>query len=292
VPPPSAALTTNEITITNESTSGGPILYGDLVLQPGESYTFSAGIPLVSGAGDQSANDPRSTQGTVSIRAACGNDTVTFSVGATISWNVQKRQHVLYGIVRECYEENDIGAECAAVCAPPSSPPNEVYLTLSNFNITEVSQDTNFDGAYYSAEEMQNLLSENLDGTIVVPRNPGLCNSFETGYTAFATPCSQSWSFVRVMPNTSPSFMGGGPMIGVYFNVPGKGFGTCLDNGIALWIPDFEPGFICGTSYSKSGTATFSTTSKTVYGDNPGVSHGQNTRSSSYAGSFNWLVES
>lgn len=295
VPPPATTLITNEITITNEASSEGAILYGDLVLQPGESHTITGSIPVVSGAGDQSTNDPRSARGSVSIRAACANQAVSFIVSATISWNVKKRQHVLYGLVRECYEENG-PSFCTAYCTAPAVPPDEVYLTLSNFSITGVDQHTSLSGSYYSPTDLQAILSEHLATTFVVPRIPGWCGGFEL--YGERGPCSAALNslIVRVMTQgQSYAFMGGGAMIGVLLALPmigTTGTGFCVNNGISLWVPDFDTAAICGGTYSKSGTATFSTTSKTIYGAAPGVLYVESSRFSSYAGSFDWLVES
>jgi hypothetical protein len=125
IPPASTALTKNVITL---NVSTGAIVFPDgRVITSADGAVELASIPLVSGGA--SASDPRIGQGTVSFALQCQNVETTFSVQARIEWNTQKRQHVLYGIVRECYEEVN---PCAELCS--GSPlPDVLYLTISNW---------------------------------------------------------------------------------------------------------------------------------------------------------------
>lgn len=125
IPPASTALTKNEITLT---VSSGAVVFPDgRVITSADGAVVLASIPLVSGGA--SAADPRTGDGSVSLALQCQNVETSFSVQARIEWNTQKRQHVLYGIVRECYEEeNPCGAECSG-----SGLPSVLYLTISNW---------------------------------------------------------------------------------------------------------------------------------------------------------------
>ena len=110
VPPPSSTLTGNVITVECAS---GAVRVGDHTVNAGETYTTGLTVPSVTGAGDQSGADPRSYDGSVSVSPAC--DSATFTIKARIDWNTKKRQQILYGIVRECYE---VGTPCATACTP------------------------------------------------------------------------------------------------------------------------------------------------------------------------------
>ena len=158
IPPASTALTMNKITVN--------VSYGAVVFPDGRVFTSADGpvelasIPLVSGGA--SAVDPRTFDGTVSFALQCQNVETQFSVQARIEWATQKRQHVLYGIVRECYEDDTGGGPCATFC--DGSPPNEVlYLTISNYTGPE-------------------LASGSPNGTYVLERVPNYCEVYEGGW--------------------------------------------------------------------------------------------------------------
>jgi hypothetical protein len=129
IPPASTALTSNKVYVT---VSNGAVIVGDLIIVPadGEVEIETVSIPLVTGGGDQSENDPRFYEGSISVVPQC--ESASFSIRARIEWNTQKRQHVLYGLVRECYE---IGTPCATAC-DGDPPPDTIYLTISNFSGT------------------------------------------------------------------------------------------------------------------------------------------------------------
>lgn len=129
IPPPATTLTEERIKVTNSVLSEGPIVAGGEVLLPGESHEFATTIPTASGAGDQSGNDPHAYAGSIAVSAVCGNDTVIFTVDAKIAWNVKKRQHVLYGQVRECYGSNP----CLDRCVSPDTFNDILYIEVTGF---------------------------------------------------------------------------------------------------------------------------------------------------------------
>ena len=147
-PAPSTALTENVIEL---SVSQGAVMYPDgTVITPASGTVTLASIPLVSGGA--SAVDPRTFDGTVSFALQCQNVETTFSIQARVRWNVQKRQHTVYGIVRECYEDEDpCGAECSG-----SGVAGFLYLTISNWTGPTPDGTT-------------------LNGTYVIDRVPNLC---------------------------------------------------------------------------------------------------------------------
>ena len=153
IPPASTALTKNVITVN--------VSYGAVVFPDGSVITAADGqvelssIPLVSGGA--SAADPRTNEGTVSFALQCQNVETQFSVQARIEWATQKRQHVLYGLVRECYE---IGTPCATACSG-SAPPDTIYLEIKNVSLSG--------GATVAG----------LAGTYVMTRAPNFCDLWE-----------------------------------------------------------------------------------------------------------------
>ncbi len=157
IPPASTALTENVITVT---VSTGAVVFPDgRVFTAADGPVALSSVPLVSGG--VLAADPRTNDGTVSFALQCQNVETTFSVTARIRWATQKRQHVLYGIVRECYEEPGDTDNC---CPAGSSLPSELYLTISNYT-GPVGQ--RWDG-----------VSLEYDGTYVLTREPGFCGFF------------------------------------------------------------------------------------------------------------------
>jgi len=162
-PAPSTALTENVIELT---VSAGAVVFPDgTVITPADGTVVLASVPLVSGGAG--AVDPRTNDGTVSFALQCQNVETTFSVTARIRWNVQKRQHTLYGIVRECYEE---GTPCATFCSG-NPPPASLYLTISNYT-------------------GPTLASGTPNGTYVLDRVPNYCNWYlgNWGWGCLASP--------------------------------------------------------------------------------------------------------
>jgi hypothetical protein len=101
----------------------------------------------------------------VSFALQCQNVETTFSVTARIRWATQKRQHVLYGIVRECYEE---GTPCATACDGVPSP-DTLYLTISGIDSSEFP---------YGVP----------NGTFVLSRLPNTCNSYDLIIQPYGSP--------------------------------------------------------------------------------------------------------
>jgi hypothetical protein len=169
IPPASTALTFQGVFVTVTS---GAVVVGETVIVPadGEVQITGASIPLVSGGGDQSTNDPRFYDGSISVAPQC--QSASFSIRAKIEWNTQKRQHVLYGLVRECYE---IGTPCATFCSG-SPPPDVVYLTISNYTGPEPA-------------------SGSPNGTYVLERSPGFCDVFLGGWPWDCDPLAELRSF-------------------------------------------------------------------------------------------------
>jgi hypothetical protein len=150
----STALTENVIELT---VSAGAIVFPDgTVITPASgTVALTTTIPLVSGGAG--AVDPRTNDGTVSFALQCQNVETTFSVQARVRWNVQERQHTVYGIVRECYED---GTPCATACNGSASP-DVVYVTISNAVLPS--------GTYPAAFP---------NGTYVLDRYPNFCTIY------------------------------------------------------------------------------------------------------------------
>ena len=165
IPPASTALTSQKVYVT---VTAGAVVVGDLVIVPadGEVHIETVSVPLVSGGGDQSANIPRFYDGSVSVAPQC--ESASFSIRARIEWNTQKRQHVLYGLVRECYET---GTPCATFCSG-SPPPATLYLTISNYTGPALASGTP-------------------NGTYVLDRVPNYCNWYLGGWEWGCTPSPQ-----------------------------------------------------------------------------------------------------
>jgi len=183
IPPPSSALTENTVEVI--------VSTGSLVAPDGRVITAADGavtvgsVPLVSGGGDASTSDPHTGEGTVSYSSLCDNVETTFTIRATIRWNTKKRQHVLYGIVRECYDEPDPNDPTVTSCdtfCDGDPPPDEVYLTISGLSsLTATSPWTG---------TVSNLSS--LNGTYAVAswlRASGVCNQFLSTYDN-PSPCN------------------------------------------------------------------------------------------------------
>lgn len=231
-PPPAATLTVSKVTV---SCTAGRIRFGENVISEGESQDFDVTFPLVAGTGDQSADDPRSAEGTFAVSPLCRE--ASFSITARIEWTTSNRLHTLYGIVRECYE---IGTPCAEFCDGDPAP-DEVYLTISNLSVT--AQSGPF--AYPSYTELDSM-SAFLEGTFVLSRVPGYCGLWSG--SASGGECEG----VGGLPGVAILAWNGGISIGVSI---GKG-NSCL------WLVSFKAAIpelalpICGASYSETGTGT------------------------------------
>lgn len=196
IPPASSALTAKIVRVTNSAGSTGPVVISSSMIppldvagrqiEPGEYLEFNAGdITLVPGAGDQSQYDAVSDGFSwVMVQAACGNDSVEFSVSVKIEWNTRARQHILYGFVQECYEDQNDCDACATLGNPNARAYDTIYMTLSNPTI---------------------VVPSSIQGTYVLERVPHSC--YYEAYIGppveaprvdgpfFFGPCRMPWSF-------------------------------------------------------------------------------------------------
>jgi hypothetical protein len=140
-----------------------------VVLNPGESYTFSPAVPQVA----LLSGDPHSAAGTFGGFALCDNTQV--AVQARLDWSSPERMHVLYGIVRECYEEEN---PCVEECSG-SGVPDVLYITISNYTGPTPDGTT-------------------LNGTYVVDRMPGNCYWWHgvSNDDCLQTPSTLKWNYL------------------------------------------------------------------------------------------------
>jgi hypothetical protein len=157
IPPPATTTTMNRIRVSVSASSGTGVFVEGTLVGVGETLDLAATIPLVTGGGDQSTNDPHISSGSATVTPECHNKTAIFTIEARIEWNVAKRQHVVYGLVRECYE---IGTPCSTFCNGVAAP-DIVYVTISNY--TGPAKDSPFV----------------IEGTYVMERYPNLCDSYQ-----------------------------------------------------------------------------------------------------------------
>ena len=173
-PAPSEALTENVIEL---SVSQGAVVYPDgTVITPASGTVALASIPLVPGGAG--AVDPRTGAGSVSFALQCQNVETTFSIQARVRWNVKKRQHTVYGIVRECYQEDTGGGGVCDTFCSGSPAPSEMYLTISG--VSTASEVHPNSGASSSPS------ISFMNGTYVVDeyqKNYGICDVFLSGFT-------------------------------------------------------------------------------------------------------------
>jgi hypothetical protein len=258
IPPASTALTENVIEVI--------VSTGALVFPDGRVVTSADGpvalgtVPLVSGGGDASTSDPRSYEGTVSVAPQCMNSETIFTLRATIRWNTQKRQHVLYGIVRECYEE---GTPCSSYCSG-GSPPVALYLDISNLSVTGESPGQ---FAYPSVSFIDGMKSF-LNGSFVLDRTPNFCDGWVGA--ADGGECAGIFG-----PSVSFRAWKAGVTVGVSF---GRG-NTCRYGAVFVGnIPSSSQVPICnGFYYSGTGTVIYAVMS----GDGP---------DKTFIGSFDWTL--
>lgn len=223
----STALTENVITLT---VSEGAIVYPDgTVITPASGTVTLASVPLVTGGAG--AVDPHINDGTVSFALQCQNVETTFSIQARIRWNVQKRQHTLYGIVRECYEE---GTPCATVCSG-SPPPSVLYLAISSATTTAGT----FGGMIPN-------------GTYAMDRIPGFCSSYNTWLTG--CPEVSAYTSYASVNNTLGITSGGDVSLQYYIRGSAEcGVFVFSGNSSSLVTP-------CGSGVLASGTGTWAWT--------------------------------
>ena len=218
-----------------------------VVLNPGESYTFSPAVPQVA----LLSGDPRTSAGTFGGFALCDNTQV--AVQARIDWSSKERMHVLYGIVRECYEE---GTPCGTACDGDPSP-NVLYLTISNFT-------SNFNDIY-GPMVGYSLIDSEINGTYILERPPYVCDSYSG---VFGDRCLYS----KTQSIAVGGFFGSGLVFS--YNFPNSG---CFFPFIMrINYNDYAHPF-CGPDYYATGTST-----DVDYFANAG----------SLTGSFDWVLES
>ena len=223
-PPPAATLTVSKVTV---SCTAGKVRFGENIISEGESQDFNVTFPLVAGTGDQSADDPRTGQGTFEVTPVCRD--ASFSITARIEWTTSNRLHTLYGIVRECYE---IGTPCAEFCDGDPAP-DVLYLTISNGVLPSGTYPASFPS-----------------GTYVLDRWPGTC----TSYFLYLTPECSLFGFTnRVHINGSGL---GGPNLGVLdFWMDASKDGVC--GTVVFKAQDVALETPCGPGVVDSGSATW-----------------------------------
>lgn len=223
IPPASTALTENVITVT---VSTGAVVFPDgRVITSADGAVTLTSVPLVSGGA--LAADPRTNDGTVSFALQCQNTETTFSVQARIEWNTQKRQHVLYGIVRECYED---GTPCATVCSG-SPPPETIYLTIKNVSLSD------------------GVTLDGFAGTYAMHRIPNFCETYASETSAGCTGSGLAFDYVYA---TWTAINGSSPY-GV--NRPATKSGQTLCSRVTFSWYNATPVPICGTGSIKSGSS-------------------------------------
>jgi hypothetical protein len=250
IPPASTALTENVITVT---VSTGAVVFPDgRVFTAADGPVVLSSVPLVSGG--VLAADPKTNDGTVSFALQCQNTETTFSVQARIRWATQRRQHVLYGIVRECYEE---GTPCATICGG-TSPPDAVYLTVENISLS---------GSRTAASA---------EATYVLERVPVFCSLYQGD---FFNECGSGsffgWSLylsTSMFGEASPKTL----LMNRSNNVDGPSGTTCTQ--LAFFIPEASIPSLCAP-VSASGT------NGVIY-DSPPYSNPL----ASVIGSFDWSL--
>jgi len=262
IPPASTALTENVITVT---VSTGAVVFPDgRVFTAADGPVALASVPLVSGGA--LAADPRTNDGTVSFALQCQNVETTFSVTARIRWNVQKRQHTLYGIVRECYEE---GTPCATFCSG-SPPPDTIYLTISNVNVTAIASGSYGSATFGAGVAGANAAGNVVEQTYVLDRVPNICSGWIG--SAPGGECDPPFSPGLGVSISATSSSGSGL---VRMNT-GRGNDCAGSYGLRFTFSG-SPLPICGT-WSRSGTSTDIRNDDAIAG------------SAVFTGSFDWSV--
>jgi hypothetical protein len=182
------------------------------------------------------SGDPRSAAGTFGGFARCDNTQV--AVSARLDWSSKERMHVLYGIVRECYEEPGFDP-CATECDGDGRP-DVVYVTISNFSLDPGA-------TYYSAA------IENVNGTYALDRVPNLCNLWagpETGDGCAGF--TNAGQFVETGPNRA--YVADMRMY-IRTGYSAGGLDLCM-NPLVLNVPTGTMPPICGTGVIASGSST------------------------------------
>jgi hypothetical protein len=261
-PPPAATLTVSKVTV---SCTAGRIRFGENVISEGESQDFDVTFPLVAGTGDQSADDPRSAEGTFEVSPLCRE--ASFSITARIEWTTSNRLHTLYGLVRECYE---IGTPCAEFCDGDPAP-DEIYLTISNLEVTAFDE---YDSVTYSPEQLDST-KEYLNSTFVLPRTENFCGSFAGAFSAPPTSANLE-SCDSLSGGTALSIEVSQAFKQIYIRIA-VGRGNLCAWAIVMKASMLDGMFpICGTAYIESGQGT----DIAFIGPSPAT----------YVGSFDWEI--
>ena len=243
---PSTALTENVIELI---VSAGAIVFPDgRVITEADGAVALQSVPLTT-----SSADPRTGDGTVSFAPQCMNVETLFSIRARVRWNVQARQHVVYGIVRECYEE---GEPCGTACDGDPSPA-VLYLTISNFT-------SNFNDIF-GPMVGYSLIDSEINGTYVLERVAYFCDSY---LGKFGDRCSINKTQLIAL---GPLFGSG---LGFAYQFPNSG---CFFPFIMRINYNDYSHPLCGPDYYETGTST-----DVDYFANSG----------SLTGSFDWVLES
>jgi hypothetical protein len=218
----SAALTENVIQLT--VTAGAIRLPdGSVITAADGTVNLNSSVPLVT-----SSDDPHINEGTVSVGLECMNVETIFSIQARISWNVKQREHVLYGIVRECYEEEN---PCATACDGSPSP-DVVYVTISNGVLPSGTYPATFP-----------------NGTYVLDRYPNFCRIY---YLQLERECGGFLPFTNHV-QINGNFSTNNAVLDVYHEVSKDGVcGTFL-----FEIFDARLEQPCGPGFVASGSATW-----------------------------------
>jgi len=227
------ALSSNTVTFTCVSGQFFLPTVG-VTLNPGDTYTFSNAVPLVS----LFSGDPRSSVGSFGGFALCDNTQI--GVQARIDWSSSERIHVLHGIVRECYEE---GTPCATSCSG-NPPPSSLYLTISNVAVTSGT----FVGTFPN-------------GTYVLGRVPFNCNAYVNRATGNCSLGPGYWADYQSV-NAGSSLNSGV----VSFDIASFNDGLCGD--VHFDAIDSRLLAPCGTGVIANGSASWSwymPTSRVVY---------------------------
>jgi len=253
------ALSSNTVTFTCVSGQFFLPTVG-VTLNPGDTYTFSNAVPLVS----LFSGDPRSSVGSFGGFATCDN--TQMAVQARIDWTSSERVHVLHGIVRECYEYPP--NPCASLCGG-SGKPSTLYVTLTNLSFSNANYiygpsgtPPGFPDTYYTPaiiSDFQSLLTS----AVATSRVMNLCHQWQECLDPSGGLCSPC---VGVSYKDSQYGYGGltgtaGPFLSnltvylmsrVNYGFPGPIAGCNEWVVIVFYLGDYDP---CAP-FDRSGSAT------------------------------------
>jgi hypothetical protein len=247
IPPPATTTTMNRIRVSVSASSETGVFVEGTYVAIGDTLDLNVTIPLVTGVGDQSTNDPRTYNGSATVTPECHNKTAIFTISGRIEWSVAKRQHVVYGLVRECYE---IGTPCSADCSGTGRP-DVVYVTISNFSLDPGA-------TYYSAS------IANVNGTYALDRVPNICTLWfgpETGDGCAGF--TNAGQFVETGTNRQFAF---DMSLYIRTGYSVSGLSLCMDP-LVLSVPAGTMPAICGTGVIDSGSSSGSASIRVTGGN-------------------------